>query len=161
MSKDQINIGQTQAHWNVSSTRILKYTVEIYHKGLNEHKLISAPEVDMLESKVNLQVQKWNEKWELTESKRRIAETKEANLEEANSRTKEAIELLKQIDNLLIHALSIDDRIDWESLKNKEKYPEKSPDKPTKQSKKEYPPKPSKQSTEFTPVFTFLEKLFK
>ena len=48
MSNNQIQTSQAQAYWNVSGTRILKYTVEIYHKGLNEHKLISAPEIDML-----------------------------------------------------------------------------------------------------------------
>ncbi len=149
MCKDQIQTGQAQAYWSVSGTRILKYTVEMYHKGLKEHKLISAPEMDMLKTKANLQAQKWTEKWESIESKRRINAEKEANLEEANSRTKAAIKSLKQIDSLLTHTLSIDDRVDWEILKKKEKYPEKSP------------AKPEKQSTEFTPVFTFFEKLFK
>ena len=97
--------------------------------------------------KANLQAQKWTEKWEI--------------FEEANSRTEEAIESLKQIDSLLIHTLSIDNRVDWKSLKKKEKYQEKPPAKPTKKSKKEYPPKPEKQSAEFTPVFSFFEKLFK
>jgi len=161
MNQDQIQIGQAQAYWNVSATRILKYTVEMYHKGLNEHKLISAPDTDILENKANLQAQKWSEKWEIIQSKRRVASKKEANLEEANLKTEEAIKFLKQIDNLLIHTLSIDDRVDWETLKKKEKYHEKSPAKPTKKSKKEYPPKPNKHSTEFTPVFTFFEKLFK
>ncbi|MBU4288340.1 MAG: restriction endonuclease [Proteobacteria bacterium] len=161
MSEDQIQTGQTQAYWNVSGTHILKYRVEMYHKGLKEHKLISAPEMDMLENKANLQAQKWTEKWENIESKRRINVEKEANLEEANSRTEAAIKSLKQIDSLLAHTLSIDDRVDWESLKKKEKYPEKSPDKPTKKRKKEYSPKPEKQSAEFTPVLTFFEKLFK
>lgn len=161
MGEDQIQIGKIQGYANVSGTRILKYTVEMYHKGLNEHKLISAPEVDMVENKVNLQAQKWTEKWELIESKRRITEAKEANIEEANSRTEEANEILKQIDNLLIHALSIDDKVDWESVKKKEKYSEKLPDKPISKSKKEYPLKPEKQSAKFTPVFTFLDKLIK
>lgn len=161
MSKDQIQIGQAQAYRNVAGTRILKYTVEMYHKGLNEHKLISAPEIDMLNNKANIQAQKWEEKWEFIESKRRVNADKEANLEEANSRTEEAIESLKQIDSLLIHTLSIDDRVDWESLKKKEKYQEKSPAKPTKKSKEYYPPKPEKQSDRFTPVFSFFEKIFK
>lgn len=157
MSNDQIKIGQTQ----VSGTRTIKYTVEMYHKGLNEHKLISAPQTDILTNKANLQIKKWTEKWRIIESKHLIASAKEASIGEAKLRTEEADAALKQIDNLLIHTLSIDDRVDWESLKKKEKYPEKSPTKPTKKNKKEYPPQPNKQSTEFTPVFTFLEKLFK
>ncbi|MGO8716608.1 MAG: restriction endonuclease [Smithella sp.] len=168
MSNNQIQSGQAQAYWNVSGTRILKYTVEMYHKGLNEHKLISAPDIDMLNNKANLQAQKWTEKWEINEFKRIVNAQKSANREEANSkteeaklRTEEAIESLRQIDNLLIHTLSIDDRIDWESLKKKEKYPETSPAKATKKDIKEYPSKPEKQSAEFTPIFSFFEKLFK
>jgi len=157
MSNDQIKIGQTQ----VSGTRTIKYTVEMYHKGLNEHKLISAPQMDILTNKANLQTKKWTEKWRIIESKHLVASAKEASIGEAKSRTEEADAALKQIDNLLIHTLSIDDRVDWESLKKKEKYSEKSPAKPTKKTKKEYPPKPNKQSTEFTPVFTLLDKLFK
>jgi len=160
MHKDEIQVGKAQAHWNASDTRILKYTVEMCHEGLNEHRLVSAPEIDMLENKVNLQAQKWTQKWELIESKRKIAEAREANIEEASFRTQEAIESLKQIDNLLIHTLSVDDRVDWESLKKKEKYPEQSPVKPTKKSKKQHPSKPDILSPEFTPVFTFLEKVF-
>lgn len=150
MSEDQIQTGAVQTHWSVSGTRILKYTVEMYHKGLNEHKLISAPETDALKSKANIQIKKWTER-----------SRKEANLEEAHSRTEEAAESLKQIDNLLLNVLSIDNKVNWEKLKKKEKYPEHSPVQPIKTSQIEYPPKPEKQSARFTPVFTVFEKLLK
>lgn len=45
MNNDQIQFGQAKACHNVSGTRVLKYTLEMFHKGLNEHKLISAPEL--------------------------------------------------------------------------------------------------------------------
>jgi len=131
---DLVKMGETQTHWNVSGSRILKYSIEIYHEGLKEHKLISAPECDMLENKVNLQIQKWVEKWYNLERKRKIAEKKEANKEEAKIRTEEAEKKLEDIDNLLIHTLDIDDTVDWDMLKN---------------------------SKEYTPNFTFLEKIFK
>ena len=79
MSNNQIQIGQVQAYRNVSGTRILKYTIEIYHKGLNEHKLISAPEIDILNNKADLQTHKWTEKWEIIQSKRQINAENEAN----------------------------------------------------------------------------------
>ncbi len=157
MGNDQIRVGQAQAYRNISGTRVLKYTVEMFHKGLGEHKLISAPELDMLQNKADLQAQKWTEKWDLIESKRRIVEQKEANKEEANSRTEEAIEALNQIDKLLIHTLSIDDKVDWDVLKKKDEYSEKKPLKPNKASHKEYPFAPAKEF----PQFTFFEKLFK
>ena len=101
MSKDQIHTGQVQDIWNVSGTYILRYTMEMYHKGLNEHKLISAPERDILENKANLQAQKWTEKWNRIETKNRENSKIEANIEVANNRTEGAIESSKQIDNLL------------------------------------------------------------
>lgn len=157
MGNDQLQIGQVQAHRNVSGTRILRYSLEMYHKDLKEHKVVSAPEIDILENKTNLQAQKWAEKWERIESKLKIAAEKEANLEEASSRTEEANKALEAVDNLLLHTLSIDDTVDWESLKKREEYPEATPTKPIKANKKDYPPKPEKQS----PTFSFLDKLFK
>ncbi len=157
MSDDLIEVGQAQANWNVYGTRILKYTVEMFHKGLNEHKLISAPSLDILQNKANLQAQKWTDKWAVTESKRKVSEEKEANLDDATARTEEAKEALLKIDNLLIHTLSIDDTVDWNSLKNNESYSEEKPSKPIKKTKKEYPPRPDKK----TPVFTILEKMIK
>lgn len=159
MTNKLIEIGTTQAHYNVSGTRILKYSLELSHKGLNEHKVISAPEIDMLENKANIQIQKWTEKWQVIFEKRQKAEEKEANFEEANSRTEEAIKALEEIDNLLLHTLSIDDKVNWESLKQKNKFPEKPPSKPERKKNKEYPTKPLKDDDEFVPVFTFFEKL--
>ena len=90
MSDSLIQIGQAQAHYNVSYSRILKYSVEMYHKGLNEHKIISAPDLSMLENKANLQAQKWSEKWDIISTKRKNADEREANFEEANERDEEA-----------------------------------------------------------------------
>ena len=152
MNNDQIQVGQAQDYWNVSGTRVLKYTVEMFHKGLNEHKLLSAPELDMLQNKANLQAQKWTEKWNLIEIRRRTNEQKEANVGEAASKTEAAIEALTQIDNLLLHTLSVNDAVDWEKLKKKGKYSEKEPEKPVMKKYREYPSAPKKES----PSFTFL-----
>jgi restriction system protein len=157
MSQDQLKVGEAQACWNVSRTRIIRYTVEMYHKGLNEHKVISAPDVGMLQNKANLQAHKWSEKWEMIESKRKVIKEKEANLDEAISQTKKANDALKEIDNFLIHTLSIDDTVNWDKLKKKDSYPEKKPAKPIPKTKQEYPPEPKKESV----AFTIIEKLFK
>ncbi|MFA6009260.1 MAG: hypothetical protein WC799_04690 [Desulfobacteraceae bacterium] len=155
MNAEQIQVGQAQAYRNVSGTRVLKYTVEMFHKGLNEHKLLSAPEIDMLQNKANFQAQKWTEKWNLTENRRSTNQQKEANIEEAASKTEEAIEALKQLDNLLLHTLSVNDAVDWERLKKREIYSEKKPEKPVKRKYREYPYAPKKES----PSFTFIERL--
>lgn len=161
MSESLIEIGRAQAHYNVSYSRILKYSVEMYHKGLNEHKIISAPDLEMLENKANLQAQKWSEKWNAISTKRKNADEREANLEEANKRTEEAQKALEEIDNLLLHTLSINDTVNWDSLKKKSRFPEKMPFKPEKKVYKEYPPMPNKENEEFFPKYTFLEKIIR
>jgi len=158
MGIELIQIGEGQAHWNAAGNKILKYSIEMYHEGLKEHKLISAPDTEILNNKVNIQVNKWNEKWEMIEAKRRMQEVKEANLEEADNRTKEAQAALKQIDNLLIYTLSIDDTIQWDSLKKNEKFSE---EKPQKQNKKQVSYKPDKSSSDFIPKYNLFEILFK
>lgn len=159
MSDSLIQIGTAQAHYNVSYSRILKYSVEMYHKGLNEHKIISAPDVAMLENKANLQAQKWSEKWDIISTKRKNADEREANFDEANERTEEATKALEEIDNILLHTLSTDDTVNWDSLKKRNRFPEKIPAKPEKKGYKEYPIKPNKEAAEYVPTFTFWEKL--
>jgi restriction system protein len=165
ITKDSLlQINQPQEHWNAADTRILKYTVEISHKGLNDHKLISAPEPEMLENKANLQIEKWKEKWKKLELKRSITKEKEANLDEAKMKSEEARKAIEQIDNLLVHTLSIDDTVDWECLKQNKSFPEKKPSRPSIPSKKDYkkyPTQPDKNSDEFIPKFTFFDKLSK
>jgi restriction system protein len=131
----------------------------MYHKRLNEHKIISAPDFGMLENKAKLQAQKWSEKWDVISTKRKNITEREANLEEANERYEDAKKALEEIDNLLLHTLPIDDTINWDGLKKRNNFPEKSPTKPEKKSYKEYPNKPQKESSEFIPIFTFWEKL--
>ncbi|TVX99053.1 restriction endonuclease [Cohnella terricola] len=157
MKGDLVRAGNTQAHWNVQGTRILKYSLELYHNGLKEHKVISAPEMDILNNKVQLQIQKWSEKWYAVQSKQRIAEEKEASIEEANRLTEDAQEAIHVIENILIQTLSIDDTANWDILKKNEKYAEKSPSKPTPQAKKEYPQQPIRME----PSFSILDKIFK
>lgn len=70
MEDNDIQIGEVYEKWNASGTRVLKYTIELYHNYLNEHKLISAPEFKILQHKVKLQYIKWHKKWKSVELKK-------------------------------------------------------------------------------------------
>lgn len=72
MNEELITKGKVKAHWNAASTRVLKYSCELIHSGLKEHKLISAPDKGILENKVETQISKWTEKWDKEETKKRI-----------------------------------------------------------------------------------------
>ena len=67
-----VGYGKIDAIYNVSYTKILKYQQEIWHSGLNEHKVITAPDNFILKNKVSLQVDKWVEKWNLDCNKKSI-----------------------------------------------------------------------------------------
>jgi len=157
MASNLLQVGQAQASWNVAGTRVLKYTVEMFHKGLNEHKVISAPDTRILQNKANLQAQKWDDLWGLLEEKRISNEMKEASIEQASLLTEEAENAVAAIENLLVHTLSIDDTVDWEKLKRTDEFLEPIPTEPTKNKAIAYPAEPKK----YDPGFTFLEKLFR
>ncbi|MFP4698579.1 MAG: restriction endonuclease [Eubacteriales bacterium] len=156
MGDELINYGDIERKWNAAGTKILKYTKEMYHEGLNEHKLISAPDISILENKVSIQGKKWSEKWNKKIEKERKELEKEANIEEAEKLTLEAENELKLLDELLIYTLNVDDKVNWDSLKNFDDFPEKSPDKPKKYKIKEIQPEPELK----IPPFTFFEKVF-
>jgi restriction system protein len=157
MSDDLIRIGQKTRYLSANRTRVLRYVVEMSHAGLNEHKVISAPDEFILNNKIALQKRKWNEKWTTVSSRRKTSAEKEANLEEAKRRTEDAISALKNIENILGDSLSVNNEIDWENSKKKGDYPETKPTRPVPNIKVNYPPRPMKEE----PTFSFTEGIFK
>lgn len=161
MGEELIKIGEVKVHYNASFSRVLRYSVEIFHKGLNEHKLISAPDIPILENKTNLQVNKWQGKWQAIVLRQQTYNSRQDNQDLANIKTLEAQRALKQIDDLLNHTLSINDTVNWETIKKKDNFPEKKPIKPYPYAHKEVPSKPEKIPFIEELKFTFLEQLIK
>jgi len=172
MSSDLIQIGQIEGRYsnneNSWNSRLLGYQIRIYHKGLKEHKLLSAPSKDLLQSKVELQIEKWNKRW-----------NREVCSEDANLRTKEAQQVLEEIDKLLTHILSISDPFSGYKLKDRERFTEKNPEefleeilsnltKPVKGELKpipliadiQLPIKPDINSSKYLAQFSLIDKLF-
>ena len=172
MSIDLIKVGKAEAHYSANYRRIVRYTIEMFHKGLNDHKILSAPELDILQNKVNLQAVKWNEKWSKIEAKRMQLTEKEANIEEAIKRTSEAQDSLREIENLLLSTLNINDAIDWNNLKSREEFSEPNPQmqlqskinhikKPPERVIQPIPEKPNEAALEFIPQFSLIDKIIK
>ena len=165
MANNQIIKSQTITIYNVSGTKILKYQQEIQHKGLNEHKIISAPTWSMLENKVNVQIENWTDKWNKALERKKISDNKKASAEEAILRTNEAEKNIVEVENILIYTLGVNDAIDWDNLKKKDNYPESLPLEPSKPELRslEYfiSKEPKKDSAEYQPKFNILTKIFK
>lgn len=165
MADNHIIKNQPITIYNVNGTRILKYQQEIQHKGLNEHKIISASTLSMLENKVKVQIENWTDKWNKALERKKICDNKKASAEEADLRTSEAEKNIAEVENILIYTLGVNDAIDWDNLKKKENYPESfplEPSKPELRSLEYYISKePKKDSAEYQPKFNILTKIFK
>lgn len=165
IAKNLIEYGHVEKVWNANHTKILKFQQEIWHDGLKEHKIITAPEIDILKNKVRIQVDKWREKWNVVLEKKRIEEMKNTKTEEAVKRTKEAEKKLSEIEDILISTLKVNHVIEWESLKIKSEFNEPHPLKPIEPNYDIIPIAPDKSAIEFQPklniftaMFGFLEK---
>ncbi|MEN4019195.1 MAG: restriction endonuclease [Methanobacteriaceae archaeon] len=139
-----------------------RYHIEIWHDGLGKYQLIRSDDKYVLTQKANEKIRQWNEIWEkrqAAERKRLERDQKARDIEQkkalAEERTIKAQELLDSMNEILSHTLYVDDTINWESLKNKEKFKKSIPKKPTS------PPKPNKNDKKYTPKFGFLDRFSK
>ena len=136
---DNIVVGALNANWSVRGDRIIRYYIDIRHKKLNLHKEVSAPEIYILQSKMDALMAAWDEKYEQYIKKQNLVSGHTT----AEDMTTEALAKLDSLNRILVHTLTVDDRVDWDSLKDhsnfkiNNKFPEKEPlpksvQKPTK-----------------------------
>jgi restriction system protein len=106
------------------------YQIELSHPGLHKHRIIRGRDSYVVEQKANLQRAAWDEQWEKkNERLSREAKVRDGKFE-AEEQTREATELLEILRSILAHTLKVDDRIDWESLKNKKQFSDPKPPEP-------------------------------
>lgn len=71
---------------------------------------------------ITAQFKKWDKQWARISHKNKSQAEKEASLNIAEERTRDAQEKQKQIDDLLIYTLDIDDMVNWDSLKDTKEF---------------------------------------
>ena len=101
-----------------STGRHSGYQVEIHHRGLGESKALSAVDEYALEAKIENQSAIWDKRWGQEQLKKSATE----NAELAVSMTAEYQSLLTRCESILEHTLSIDDTVDWETLKRRDTF---------------------------------------
>jgi restriction system protein len=161
--KDQVQIKKWESEVGVRTPKT-KYYAEVIHSGLNDHKIFSADEEDILDNKISTHIAKIEEKWEKIKIKNNIAQYQIASQKEAEVRTQTAIQALKDIDNILHHTLGINDAIDWETLKDRTKFKEANPETSLARRLAElavptYPKQPNE--SDFQPNISFFDKIIK
>src|SRR3546814_11336728 len=82
---------------------------------LKLHKELSAPEIYLLQGKVDALIATWDQKLEAHQKRSAIATGKET----ADEMTTEALARLETLYSILAHTLKLDDRVDWETLKER------------------------------------------
>ena len=115
--KNPVNVGEVTARMT-SRGRVSGYQIEVWHDGLNEHRVLSDRDIGVLENKVNAHLSRWEEKYNRRLEREERDARRRAGLQAAEQATVEAEEALKACRDILHHTLSVDDRVDWNSLKS-------------------------------------------
>ncbi|WP_052124065.1 restriction endonuclease [Ureibacillus manganicus] len=139
------------------------YEVEIRHDGLNKYRVIKGSDLYVVNQKAEMQERAWEEMWERKQEqdakkqeRERAALKKEEKKSLAEQLTKEAVEQIETIENILKHTLDIDDKIDWDSLKDKSKF---TKPKPKKVEPLKIPIEPNKSDIKYQPKLGLIDKL--
>lgn len=122
------------------------YEIEVRHPGLHKYRHIRGTDAYVVQQKALALEQQWDREWERhceiqdrRQARISALETKEALKEEAADRTETALASLAAAEGLLAHTLTVDDRIDWESLKDRSPFNEPLPLSPIKETPPQAP----------------------
>lgn len=142
--------------WNKDCTKVLTYSQTIIHNGLNESKELSAKNKLELNTKVSLQLNKWDEQWKKVKGKMQQEEKEKELKQLVNDKNKEVEKQKTRLNNILKDSLTKCINIEDFLIKDKI-FNEKQPIKPMKREEKEYPHKPSKDEKRFQPKLGILD----
>lgn len=152
-----------------SARDIPTYTYELWHDGLKKHRLIRGATEPIVKLKAMLQVEAWDERWDVVDARERDRSQKAAGkrLQEerkvlAADRSTEAQEELDELSSLLKATLTVDDTVDWESLKDKTPYAESKPalpPAPREPMLRSMPREPQSTDPKYLPSLGLLDKL--
>lgn len=114
MSQSLVRVLAMQPRYT-STGKLSSYSIECFHDGLKEHRELRSSELDVLQNKVHSLLERWEQKWQKVCTRH----DKQRTATSAAEATAEAQQLLEDCDQLLLHSLAVDDRVDWEALKQK------------------------------------------
>jgi restriction system protein len=133
------------------------WQIEVRHNGLNKYRLIRGTDQYVVEQKAEAQKAAWNEMWRKKVEREQRISNKQSMLEDAHEQTKEAVESIEQLENILLSALKVDSTIKWELLKDSSTFSHLTPSKPQPET---IPDPPKETSTLYQPDFGLIDKIF-
>ncbi len=145
------------------------YEIEVRHPGLHKYRHIRGSDRYVVEQKAAALKAQWNDEWArrafvLNRQQSRLAALadREAMKQEAAELTSKAQDDLLALSTILQHTLAIDDRVNWDGLKDAKPFPEREP----RLAGSGHPPvmatppeRPDLLAAEFQPKLDLLSKL--
>lgn len=120
-SLSNIQAGELCAKHSAAGDRVLRYYIDFRHLELDLHKELSAPELSILQNKVDTLMAQWDKKYEAHIQKQNVAAGKEV----AEDLVHEAEATRNRIRTTLKHTLSVDDTVNWDVLKDHSEFERK------------------------------------
>lgn len=115
---ENIVLGQLRASWSARGDRILRYHLDVSHTKLNLHRDLSAPEVFILQAKVDALIASWDTKYAEYQLKHAFQSGKDS----ADEQTAAAEARLEALGRILSTTLRVNDEVEWEALKDLSAY---------------------------------------
>lgn len=113
MASDLVMVGDPQAIRNAAGNPS-GYRQEVRHLGLHEYKLIRAPDLYVLRSKVATQIAAWEARWARVTAKEEAEQDRNLSRMTAEAQTREAAKALDAARGLLAVSLRAQHKMPWE-----------------------------------------------
>jgi restriction system protein len=136
----------------------IRYSVEVRHEGLHKFRVVSGTDRYVVEQKALAQSAAWDEQWQRQQQRQAATDAKQQVRDLAAERTRQAVEVLSEVDATLARTLAVDDRVDWETLKDHSPFPTAAP---VPSAPLPRPPEPRETDVEFQARLGFLDKVLK
>ena len=152
----------SDVHTTYTARGLPRYEVEIRHDGLKKYQTFKGDNPHMVREKAIAKMKAWDEMWDKQVAK----EDRQANIANkkdlAQERTAEAAQTLTDLENILAYTLGIDDRVDWEQIKDHAPFAEAKPSReplPPEIPELRIPREPKELDPDYQPKIGFLDKI--
>lgn len=132
------------------------WEIEVRHDGLHKYRLIRGNDKRAVEQKAEAQLAAWEEMWRRKLGKEHETLVKQSKIAEALARSKEALEAIEILDNILHSSLAVSHAVNWEALKDHSKYTMPKPRPPQPLSIGD---RPDEADPRYQPKLGFLDKI--
>jgi restriction system protein len=139
------------------------YRYEVTHQGIGKSRIVTGPDEYTIREKIRQIQDAWEAQYQRQLAKQRERDAREEeqaalgqSMEEADTRTQEAQELLGQISKILHEALKSSHGLNWEKIKRRAPFSKPQPEEPVYLA---FPTEPGLDNPKYHPSLTMLDRV--